>query len=201
MNLGERYKALKRREREEWAAEIAQFGGIEPKRRYDEVAARRKVANELPTSDLENLQFEEELHSPTLKLTFLVRVNGKVNIAKSLDEKQLSEVDFWAVERIYDAETKKHDIPGRKVTKCLAVIRPLGTRSANVLETFDDFSEGEWNKVYNAVLKVCTKRQKTKASFELKVSVNALKKAELKDIKSEQSTRHLRILSSLINLF
>ena len=56
----ERYTATLRRERELWDAEVAQFGEIEAKRRYDEVTTRRAADKELDTSELEALEEEEK---------------------------------------------------------------------------------------------------------------------------------------------
>ena len=62
----------------------------------------------------------------------------------------------------------------------------------NTLEFFNSFSEGEWDKIYNAVLKACEERQKIKASLKLEISVKAPTKTKLKEIKK----RTINTLSS-----
>ena len=51
------------------------------------------------------------------------------------------------------------------------------------METFDDFSEDEWDKIYNTVLKACIDRQKAKVSLKLEIIIDAPSRTELKELK------------------
>ena len=114
-------------------------------------------------------------------------------ITKNLGEKRLSEIDFWTIKQLYDEEAKsKHNTAGWEIINRLVIICPVGARSTNTLESFNSFSEGEWDRIYNAVLKACEERQKTKASLKLEISVKAPTKTELKEIKK----RTINTLSS-----
>ena len=86
-----------------------------------------------------------------------MHVNSKVTIAKSLGEKQLSKISFWVIKQAYNTEIKNFDIVGQEIIKYLAIVRPIGVRITNTLESFEDFSEGEWDRIYNVVLNACTK--------------------------------------------
>ena len=112
-----------------------------------------------------------------------MRVNSKVTIAKTLGEKQLSEISFWVIKQAYDTEIKNFDTVRWEIIKYLAIVRPVGARTTNTLESFEDFSEGEWDRIYNIVLNACTERQKTKASLKIEVSITASIRTELKEIK------------------
>ena len=102
----ERYAAIIRRERKLWDAGVAQYGEVEAKRRYDEVAARRKAANELDTSEIEDLSDQEKEADPEIELTLLVRVNTKVEIAKKLGSMRLSRVDFYWIDEVISEKFK-----------------------------------------------------------------------------------------------
>ena len=84
-------------------------------------------------------------------------VNSKVTIAKTLGKKQLSEISFQIIKQAYDIEIKNFNIVGWEIIKYLAIIRPIGARIINILESFEDFSEGKWDRIYNVVLNACIK--------------------------------------------
>ena len=171
----ERYTATLRREKDLWDAEVAQFGEIEAKRRYDEVAARRAADNELDTSEFEALEDEENQADPEINLTLIARVNGKVEITKKLSLIRTSKINFYNIKLTLDEELKKKDSDAKewKITRYLASICPDKKRATLTLKTFNNFSETEWDRVLGAILSAVYNEGVSKAVIKIEISMDA----------------------------
>ena len=68
----QRLQARLNKKREEWDVEVAQFGKLEAKRRYDEVKALAKEVNELSDSSLEQPEWDKEQADLEIDVTLLL---------------------------------------------------------------------------------------------------------------------------------
>ena len=74
----QRVEAQKRAEAEEWDAEIAQFGEEKAIRRRLEEADMRRGDDDLPISEIEQLEIEEKNADPEIAVFASPRVNKKM---------------------------------------------------------------------------------------------------------------------------
>ena len=74
----ERIEAQKAKKQEEWEAEVAQFREIEAKRRRQEELEIRRQEDDLPTSDIEQLELEEKTADPVLIVSAFLRISKRM---------------------------------------------------------------------------------------------------------------------------
>lgn len=115
----ERWRAKKARDDAEWAAEVAQFGEEGARRRRLEELVVERVNDQLPTSDLEELELEDKCENRMLTIKVTFRVDKKAVLANTIAD---SLHDFEM--QIYDVIEKKgsHDL-GWKIVSILTFIK------------------------------------------------------------------------------
>ncbi len=88
-----RVEERKRREADKWDAEVAQFGEEEAIRRRDLEKYAARLADEFPTSDIEEMDIADERANPLLYINAVLRVDKKPQWAHFVGRHHLWGVD------------------------------------------------------------------------------------------------------------
>lgn len=152
-DTAERVHAQKEKEAREWSAEVAQFGEDEARRRRDEEVRVMREQDELPTSELEDLQTQDELANPNIIVATHIRVNKELLIQDSLAPVKLDTFDIAKYEQHVISEFKKKNgySDGWELQKRTAFVKARHPRATRTPQTLDDLSIEEWDKVFSII--------------------------------------------------
>ncbi|KAL9132381.1 MAG: hypothetical protein Q9175_006446 [Cornicularia normoerica] len=145
----DRVRAQKQREQEAWEAEVAEFGEEEAKRRRREEKESRLIMNELPTSEVEEMELEDKISNPMLEIwSFEEQLNGVI-------QKRDGHIKGWTVER-YSIS-----------------IRADAPKATRFIQTIDDLSEAEWAKAEEAIVAQAVKWEAEQVNVRIELTGKA----------------------------
>lgn len=154
----DRVRARLAKEEAEWQAEIAEFGEPEARRRRQEERETMAEYGNLPTSDLEYMEMEEERSNPKLHIHSTLRVDKKFEWQATLPERNLQDFSLADFEQVLNEEIEKRDgwTKGWVLTHRTAFVKGAHHKAKKIPQSIDDFTESEWDKVLNIILKEST---------------------------------------------
>ena len=187
----QRIEAQKAKEQEEWEAEVAQFGELEAKRRRQEELEMRRQQEDLPTSDLEQLELDEKVANPVFTVSASLRVNKRLewqSVLGKYTNSAFSVSDFETkLEEVFD-KNEGYEKGWRIITRQV-IIRANHSRARREIQSLDDFSETEWDKIITIIL-----AQAERFVPDLDIKIEVLAESELTNQKPFKRPRD--ILSS-----
>jgi len=89
-DAADRVRAQRSQEERARSAEVAQFGEEETLRRRREEREARNIADELPTSDIEAMELEDQIADPTLKISACLRVDKRLEWSTSVGTQEFA---------------------------------------------------------------------------------------------------------------
>ncbi len=172
-DAAQRLRDKKAREEALWQAEITEHGEQEAihRRRLDRQT--RKEADELPTSELEAMDLEDQIGDPMLSISACLRVNRRLEWSSHISQVLASKFQIWNFEETLDEaiKTKDDDIKGWIITNRMIVIKANKSKATRKQQSIDDFSELEWEKVLLAL----AEERATDYTIKIEISAEAEK--------------------------
>ncbi len=173
----------KAREEALWQAEIDEHGEQEAIRRRRLDRQTRKEAEELPTSELEAMDFEDRVGDPMLSISACLRVNRRLEWSSHIAQMLASKFQIWSFEETLDEaiKTQDGDVKGWIITNRIVVIKANKPRATRKQQSIVDFSEIEWDKVLLAL----ADEGATDYTIKIEVSAEAEKSTRKRPADSE----------------
>ncbi len=168
-DAAQRLRDNKAREEALWQAEIDEHGEQEAihRRRLDRQT--RKDAEELPTSELEAMNFEDRVGDPMLSISACLRVNRRLEWSSHIAQVLASKFQIWSFEETLDEiiRINDDDVKSWIITNRMIVIKANRPKVTRKQQSIDDFSELEWDKVLLALA------EEGATDYTIKIEVNA----------------------------
>ena len=152
-DAADRVRAQISQEERARSAEVAQFGEEETLRRRREEREARDIVDELPTSDIEAMELEDRIADPTLKISACLRVDKRLEWSTSVGTQASSSFNIWDFEQLLEDAISKRDghNKGWEITHRMVSVRASRSKATRKLQSIDDFTEAEWNKVLEII--------------------------------------------------
>ena len=179
-----RARAREEREQEEWEAEVAQFGEEEASRRRREEREwrKRQADEELPTSEIEAMELEDQILNPMLTISAALRVNKVLQWSASLGRMTTDAFSIWEFEERLTEEISKRDglRKGWEVTNRMVFIKANCARATRKQQSIDDFSESEWDKILTILTTEAAQSRIPNLIVKIEITAIAPSKYQLK---------------------
>ncbi len=152
-DAADRVRAQISQEKRARSAEVARFGEEETLRRRREEREARNTVDELPTSDIEAMGLEDRIADPTLKISACLRVDKRLEWSTSVGTQASSSFNIWDFEQLLEDAISKRDghNKGWEITHRMVIVRASRSKATRKLQSIDDFTEAEWNKVLEVI--------------------------------------------------
>lgn len=167
-----RVRERREREQKEWDQEVAQYG---ESRALQRLGFERKAAQDedmLLTSELDDMEIDEDIANPDILVAGALRVNTKLEWSHSLGKFRHSDFNIWEFEELLNDAIEKRGgyEKGWKLVKFMATVRSTHRSARPNPQSMDDLSETEWFKVSQVILE---QAQQWRPEMSVKIEVFA----------------------------
>jgi hypothetical protein len=100
------------------------------------------------------MAFEDHFGDPLLRVQVGLCVNKSLEWKHNFPDTKLTQFDMWDLEHMIHEEIEKRDgySNGWEITNRMITVQANKTRARRQMQSIDDFSESEWDKVVKVIL-------------------------------------------------
>lgn len=149
-----RVAARKQRKQDEWNAEVAEYGEEEARARRDLEREAAKAADDLMTSEIAEMDLEDQVANPMLTINASLRVDKKPEWSHHVGRCRLWEVDITTMleQPLWAVLEERGNEYGWEVDSRTVTIRSQHTRAKRQKQSLSDFDHASWELINNLCL-------------------------------------------------